>query len=63
MNDAYIVGWGHTVFGKLDNVDLEQLIRGAVQPNENTFSLNDRLAPSVAAVYATGTLADVKQSG
>lgn len=34
-----------------------------VQPDENTLSLNDRLAPSVAAVYATGTLSDVKQSG
>ena len=32
MNKAYIVGWGHTVFGKLDNADLEQLIRDAVQP-------------------------------
>jgi acetyl-CoA C-acetyltransferase len=32
MNDAYIVGWGHTPFGKLDNADLEQLIRDAVQP-------------------------------
>jgi len=32
MNNAYITGWGHTVFGKLDQVDLEQLIRDAVQP-------------------------------
>ncbi|VTU19114.1 acetyl-CoA acetyltransferase [Variovorax sp. SRS16] len=32
MNNAYIVGWGHTAFGKLDNVELEQLIRDAVQP-------------------------------
>jgi len=32
MHNAYIVGWGHTVFGKLDNADLEQLIRDAVQP-------------------------------
>jgi acetyl-CoA acetyltransferase len=32
MTNAYITGWGHTVFGKLDQVDLEQLIRDAVQP-------------------------------
>ena len=28
----YIVGWGHTPFGKLDNTDLEQLIRDAALP-------------------------------
>ena len=32
MKDGYIIGWGHTVFGKLDQLDLEDLIRGAVQP-------------------------------
>ncbi len=32
MRNAYIVGWGHTPFGKLDKLDLEQLIRDAVQP-------------------------------
>ena len=32
MSNAYIVGWGHTPFGKFDNLDLEQLIRDAVQP-------------------------------
>ena len=32
MNHSYIVGWGHTPFGKLDQVDLQQLIRDAVQP-------------------------------
>ena len=32
MHNAYIVGWGHTAFGKLDQVDLEQLLRDAVQP-------------------------------
>lgn len=31
-SNAHIVGWGHTPFGKHDNVDLEQLIRDAVQP-------------------------------
>lgn len=31
-NNAHIIGWGHTPFGKLDNIDLEQLIRDAVQP-------------------------------
>ncbi|MFT3666328.1 acetyl-CoA acetyltransferase [Piscinibacter sp.] len=29
---AYIVGWGHTPFGKLDNIDAEQLIRDAALP-------------------------------
>ncbi|MEN9316707.1 MAG: hypothetical protein RIS35_3100 [Pseudomonadota bacterium] len=32
MNDAKIIGWGHTPFGKLDAVDPEQLIREAVAP-------------------------------
>ncbi len=32
MNAAHIVGWGHTPFGKLDNVELEQLIRDAALP-------------------------------
>jgi len=32
MNQPCIVGWGHTPFGKLDNIDTEQLIRDAVQP-------------------------------
>lgn len=32
MNQPYIVGWGHTPFGKLDAIDLEQLIRDAALP-------------------------------
>jgi acetyl-CoA C-acetyltransferase len=32
MNQPYIVGWGHTPFGKLDNIELEQLIRDAALP-------------------------------
>jgi acetyl-CoA C-acetyltransferase len=32
MSTAHIVGWGHTPFGKLDNVELEQLIRDASLP-------------------------------
>lgn len=32
MNTQYIVGWGHTPFGKLDKLDLEQLIRDAALP-------------------------------
>jgi len=32
MNDAHIIGWGHTPFGKLDALDLEQLIRDAALP-------------------------------
>jgi acetyl-CoA C-acetyltransferase len=30
--NSYIVGWGHTPFGKLDNLDIEQLIRDAALP-------------------------------
>lgn len=29
MNTPYIIGWGHTAFGKLDNLDLEQMFREA----------------------------------
>lgn len=32
MNTPHIIGWGHTPFGKLDNMDLEQLIRDAALP-------------------------------
>ncbi len=32
MSSAFIVGWGHTPFGKHDNLGLEQLIRDAVMP-------------------------------
>jgi acetyl-CoA C-acetyltransferase len=32
MNQPYIVGWGHTPFGKLDNIDFVQLIRDAALP-------------------------------
>ena len=32
MSNAHIVGWGHTPFGKLDAIDLEQLIRDAALP-------------------------------
>lgn len=32
MQHPYIVGWGHTAFGKHDKMDLEQMIRDAVQP-------------------------------
>ena len=32
MNQPYIVGWGHTPFGKLDNIDLVQLISDAALP-------------------------------
>ena len=32
MNTPHIVGWGHTPFGKLDNLDLEQLLRDAALP-------------------------------
>ena len=32
MKQQYIVGWGHTPFGKLDNMDFDQLIRDAALP-------------------------------
>lgn len=32
MSNSYIIGWGHTPFGKLDKLDLEQMIRDAVEP-------------------------------
>ena len=32
MNTPHIVGWGHTPFGKLDTLDLEQLLRDAALP-------------------------------
>ena len=32
MKQPYIVGWGHTPFGKLDNLDFVQLIRDAALP-------------------------------
>ncbi|QRF62078.1 acetyl-CoA acetyltransferase [Variovorax paradoxus] len=38
-DNAFITGWGHTVFGKLDAVDSEQLIRDAVDPALHTAGL------------------------
>ena len=32
LNPPHIIGWGHTPFGKLDDLDLEQLIRDAALP-------------------------------
>ena len=32
MNTPMITGWGHTQFGKLDSIDLEQLFRDAALP-------------------------------
>ncbi|MBC7727697.1 MAG: acetyl-CoA acetyltransferase [Microbacteriaceae bacterium] len=32
MSTPHIVGWGHTPFGKLDNIDAEQLFRDAALP-------------------------------
>jgi acetyl-CoA C-acetyltransferase len=39
MTHPYIIGWGHTRFGKLDAVDAEQLIREAVEPALQTAGL------------------------
>ncbi|TVO66892.1 acetyl-CoA acetyltransferase [Denitromonas ohlonensis] len=32
MHPSYIIGWGHTPFGKHDNLDVEQMLRDAVEP-------------------------------
>ncbi len=32
MSTPHIIGWGHTPFGKLDEIDLEQLFRDAALP-------------------------------
>ena len=42
MSDAYIIGWGHTPFGKLDTLDLEQMIRDAVQPALDSAGLEPK---------------------
>lgn len=42
MSNAHIVGWGHTPFGKLDKLDLEQMIRDAVQPALDSAGLDPR---------------------
>jgi acetyl-CoA C-acetyltransferase len=39
MQAAHIVGWGHTPFGKIDALDLEDLVRGAVEPALATAGL------------------------
>ena len=36
MHTPMIVGWGHTQFGKLDNVDIEQLIQQAASEAQLT---------------------------
>ncbi len=42
MNEPYIVGWGHTPFGKLDTIELEQLIREAALPAMASAGLEPR---------------------
>ena len=42
MNPSYIIGWGHTPFGKLDAVDPEQLVREAIEPALQTAGLQAR---------------------
>jgi acetyl-CoA C-acetyltransferase len=42
MSDSYIIGWGHTPFGKLDKLDLEQMIRDAVQPALDSAGLEPK---------------------
>jgi acetyl-CoA C-acetyltransferase len=42
MSNAHIIGWGHTPFGKLDKLDLEQMIRDAVQPALDSAGLEPK---------------------
>ena len=42
MSNSYIIGWGHTPFGKLDKLDLEQMIRDAVQPALDSAGLEPK---------------------
>ena len=52
MTHPYIIGWGHTPFGKLDNLDMEQLIRDAVrQARGNVAEAARQLGISRATVY------------
>ncbi|MEO7359986.1 MAG: acetyl-CoA acetyltransferase, partial [Gemmatimonadaceae bacterium] len=39
MDEPYIVGWGHTPFGKFDSADVESLIKDAVTPALETSGL------------------------
>jgi len=39
MDYPYIIGWGHTPFGKFDAVDPEQLVREAIEPALRTAGL------------------------
>ncbi len=39
MHTPYIIGWGHTKFGKLDNIDCEQLLRDAALPALRTANV------------------------
>ncbi|MBS0498720.1 MAG: acetyl-CoA acetyltransferase [Proteobacteria bacterium] len=42
MTTPHIIGWGHTPFGKLDNIDVEQLIRDAATPALESAGLEAR---------------------
>ena len=39
MDRPYLIGWGHTPFGKFDSVDPERLVREAVEPALRTAGL------------------------
>lgn len=40
MASPYIVGWGHTPFGKFDSLDPEQLVRQAIEPALQTAGIS-----------------------
>ncbi|MFT3720314.1 acetyl-CoA acetyltransferase [Pseudorhodoferax sp.] len=42
MTTPHIIGWGHTPFGKLDRIDIEQLIRDAANPALESAGLEAR---------------------
>src|ERR1700752_4969543 len=39
MASPYIIGWGHTPFGKFDTIDPEQLLRQAIEPALQTAGI------------------------
>jgi acetyl-CoA C-acetyltransferase len=56
MNKPYIVGWGHTPFGKLDTIELEQLIRDAALPAITSAGLEPKDIDGIFVGHFNGGL-------
>jgi acetyl-CoA C-acetyltransferase len=56
MNKPYIVGWGHTPFGKLDTIELEQLIRDAALPAITSAGLEPKEIDGIFVGHFNGGL-------